>query len=102
MAAFFITTGWLGDLLATVWIVLILIDLVWSWFQSKQKEPGLVRQWFAGVANPPVNLLRRTVPTVYRRTDFAPWLAILLLVLIKTFIFRAMIYWGMLHRPPLG
>ena len=48
------------------------------------------------IADLPVNGVRYTIPTLYRDVDIAPWLTILLLVLMKTFIFRAMIYWGIL------
>ncbi len=99
MAWMLITLGWILDILSIIWIMLILLDILFSWIAAAGKSPGPVRYGLAKAAALPVDLLRRTVPTVYREMDFAPWLAILLLILMKTFIFRAMIYWGMLHRP---
>jgi len=100
MAQLLITGGWILNLLGTLWIILIILNLIVSWFPSRSQTTKLVRQWLIHVAEPPVNLLRCTLPTVYRQMDFAPWLTILILFLMKTFIFRAMIYWGMLNRPP--
>ena len=99
MAWMLITGGWILDILSIVWIILILLDILFSWIIMAGKTPGLVRYWLTKAAALPVNVLRRTVPTVYREMDFAPWLTILLLILMKTFIFRGMIYWGMLHQP---
>lgn len=102
MSQLMITGGWIFNLLSTVWIVLIVVNLIVSWLPLKIKTPGIFQQWLRQVAEPPINLLRRTLPTVYRDMDFAPWLTILILVLMKVFIFRAMIYWGMLNRPPVA
>ncbi|MBN1595384.1 YggT family protein [candidate division FCPU426 bacterium] len=101
MAQFFITGGLILDWLATLWIALILLSLLVSWLPKAASAKGVFRTWLMHAAEPPILLLRRTLPTVYRGMDFAPWLAILILVLMKAFIFRAMIYWGMLNRPPL-
>jgi hypothetical protein len=69
-----------------------------EWVIPARKTPGLVWVWTAEIIELPVNGVRLTVPTLYRNVDFAPWLTIVLLVLLKTFVFRAMIYWGMLHQ----
>jgi uncharacterized protein YggT (Ycf19 family) len=102
MTQLMITGGWILNILGTTWIVLIVLNIVVAWLSAKTKKANLLRQWLQQVAEPPINLLRRTLPTVYREMDFAPWLTILILVLMKVFIFRAMIYWGMLNRPPVG
>ncbi len=99
MAWMLITSGWILDLLSIIWIMLILLDILFSWITTAGKTPGPARYWLTKVAALPVDILRRPLPTVYREMDFAPWLAILLLILMKTFIFRGMIYWGMLHQP---
>ncbi|MCK5218188.1 YggT family protein [bacterium] len=99
MAWMLIVSGWILDLLSILWIMLILLDILFSWITTAGKPPGPVQYGLTKTAALPVDLLRRTMPTVYREMDFAPWLTILLLILMRTFIFRAMIYWGMLHRP---
>lgn len=102
MTQVMINGGWILNILGTIWIVLIVLNILVAWIPVKTKTPNFIRQWLLQVAEPPINLLRRTLPTVYREMDFAPWLTILILVLMKAFIFRAMIYWGMLNRPPVG
>ncbi|MCD4812648.1 YggT family protein [bacterium] len=102
MAQLLITMGSIFNFMGSVWIGLILLDIILCWIVAKNKQRGLILIWISKLALPPVNLVRRTVPTVYREMDFAPWLTVFFLVLIKTFIFRALIYWGMLHRPPVG
>ncbi len=102
MASFLVVSGWFLNALAVVWIGLILLKIIFGWFSpAGARSSGGLAQVFSAVVTAPVNWVRRTVPTVYRKVDFAPWLTILFLILIKTFIFRAMIYWGMLHRPLL-
>jgi uncharacterized protein YggT (Ycf19 family) len=97
MAILVLTSGWVLDVLATMWMALILIKLLAGWLVPARTGRGL-RYRAALLVDLPVNLMRRTIPTVYRAVDFAPWLSLLLLVLVKTFVFRAMIYWGMLNR----
>lgn len=102
MAEGLLTTGWLLNGLATVWVVLILLDLLLAWVFKTDQRGGWLGNGLAWLAGGPVNVLRRIMPTVYRGTDFAPWLTIFFLVLFKTVVFRSLIYWGMLHQPPVG
>ncbi|MEW6515696.1 MAG: YggT family protein [candidate division FCPU426 bacterium] len=102
MAEGLLTTGWLLNLLASLWVGLILLDLLLAWVFKEDRRNGWLGNALAWLAGLPVNGLRRIMPTVYRGTDFAPWITILVLVLFATFLFRAMVYWGMLHQPPLG
>jgi uncharacterized protein YggT (Ycf19 family) len=97
VAKLVLISGWLLDVLAAIWMALILLKLLTAWLVPAQAEKGLLFQ--AGrLVDLPVNFLRRVMPTVYRAVDFAPWLTLVMLVLVKTFVFRAMIYWGMLHK----
>jgi len=98
MPALVLTAGWVLDALATVWIVFILIRLLTAWLMPSAATARGLRFWAGRLVEVPVNVVRRTLPTMYRTVDFAPWLTLLFLVLFKTFIFRAMIYWGMLNR----
>ena len=102
MSQLMITGGWVLNVMGTLWIVLILLYLILQWLPQKRSGAGFLQEGLQKITAPAVNLLRRTLPTVYRGMDFAPWLTILILVLMKTFIFRSMIYWGMLHQPPGG
>jgi uncharacterized protein YggT (Ycf19 family) len=101
MGHFMINLGWLLDVFSLIWICLILLDLICIWIFGPSQS-GFYHEWVHGIAQLPVNFLRATLPTVYRNTDFAPYLALLLLVLMKTFVFRAIVYWGMLHHLPQG
>jgi len=96
------TAGWTLDALASIWMVLILIKLLAAWLVPARGEGQVLRFWMGRLVEVPVDIVRRTIPTVYRTVDFAPWLTLLLMVLVKTFILRAMIYWGMLHHSGLG
>ncbi len=98
MAELLITFGWIGDLLCLVWLILIVIDIISSWIPSLQNSKSRSMTILHRFAIPPVNMVRWSIPTMYRGVDFAPWITIIALVLIKTFACRAIIYWGMLHR----
>lgn len=99
MAALVLTAGWVLDALATLWMLFILIRILTGWLlPSSGASRGGLWAWAGRLVEVPVNVVRRTIPTQYRTMDFAPWLTLLFIVLIKTFIFRAMIYWGMLHK----
>ncbi len=102
MAEGLLTAGWLLNSLATVWVGLILLDLLAAWVLKTNQRGGWLGNGLVWLAGLPVNLLRRVMPTVYRGMDFAPWLTMLLLLLFKTFVFRSMVYWGMLHQPLAG
>jgi uncharacterized protein YggT (Ycf19 family) len=93
-----LTTAWVGQIvdgLAVVWVGFILADVLLSWFMPRSYPGSGFLYIFAWVANWPVNLIRRLMPTAYREWDFAPWFTILALVLLKTFVLRALIYWGL-------
>jgi hypothetical protein len=90
--------GGVLTVLVSFWIVAILIKMVAGWLIPARKTPGLVWLWLGEIIEMPVNWVRVTVPTLYRNVDVAPWLTIVVMVLMKTFVFRAMIYWGMLHQ----
>ena len=98
MAEIIITLGWIGDVLCLAWLIVILLDILLNWLPSLKKNGGWIMVTLNRLALPPVNMLRRTLPTMYRGIDFAPWITVIALVLIKTFACRAIIYWGMLHR----
>lgn len=96
-----IASGWFLTLMAWIWIALILTKSLTGWFIHSTGE-GSSGFGINGLAEAPVNWVRRMVPTVYRSVDIAPWLTILLLMLFKTFVFRAMVYWGILNHPLVG
>jgi uncharacterized protein YggT (Ycf19 family) len=98
MADWIRTAGWLLTWLATIWVVLIVLSQAASWLLPVRRKPGLVWVFAGDLIEIPVNGLRRAVPTVYRSVDLAPWLTILVLILLKAFVFRALIYLGMLLR----
>ncbi len=98
MAELFITIGWLGYAACFFWLGLILVDLVLNLIPSLQSQPGWAVAFINRLALPPVNMMRRLLPTVYRDIDFSPWITLLGLIILKTFVFRAVIYWGMLHQ----
>jgi len=98
MAQVMLVIGWILDVAAALWIGLILLEILLSWLWGGNKRPGLVGFWLVRAANLPVNFMRRSFPTVYRRMDFAPWLTLIVLVLLRTFVFRAVIYWASLQR----
>ncbi|NTV52468.1 MAG: hypothetical protein HGA76_05595 [Candidatus Firestonebacteria bacterium] len=98
MADWIRTTGWLFTVLGSLWVVLIVLSQAAVWLLPSRKKPGLIWVLAGDLIEIPVNAVRRTVPTVYRSVDLAPWLTILVLVLCKAFIFRALIYLGMLLR----
>lgn len=93
-----VVLGQVLDGLATLWIGLILVDSLFMWFFRGHYPKGVLLFALAWTANQPINSVRRIVPTAVRGLDFAPWLTILLLVLLKTFALRGMIYWGLLSR----
>jgi uncharacterized protein YggT (Ycf19 family) len=90
--------GWGLNVLALGWIALLLVRVLTGWLAPAASGRARAGAWAAAAIDAPVNAVRRLVPTVYRGVDLAPWLTVLLLVLIKTFLFRALVYWGMLHR----
>ncbi len=92
---FLVSLGWSLNLLASIWIVLLFLRMAFTLVRAGAPASG---SWWGRVIEAPVNWVRATFPTLYRRVDFAPWLTILILVLLNTFLFRALIYWGMLHR----
>jgi uncharacterized protein YggT (Ycf19 family) len=92
------TAGWLSTLVATLWVVLIVLSQAAVWLLPARKKPGLVWVFAGDLIEIPVNWVRQSVPTVYRSIDLAPWLTILILVLLNAFVFRAVIYLGMLLR----
>jgi uncharacterized protein YggT (Ycf19 family) len=98
MADWIRMAGWLLTLLATLWVVLIVLSQAAVWLLPTRKKPGLVWVFAGDLIEIPVNWVRQAVPTVYRSVDLAPWLTILVLVLFNAFIFRAMVYLGMLLR----
>lgn len=98
MAEMLITMGWVADGLCLVWLIIILLDILVGWVPAWKKKSGWLLRASNRLALIPVNMMRRTIPTMYRGIDFAPWITVLALVLIKTFACRAVIYWGMLHR----
>ncbi len=98
IAVLVLVAGGLLNALATLWLVLLLLRILGGWMLPAPRNPGRARILLAAVVEAPVRWVQRLVPTVYRQVDFAPWLTILLLVLLKTFFFRAMLYWGLLHR----
>ncbi len=98
MSELLITLGWLGNIACVLWLVLILVDLGLRLIPSMQAQSGWAVMTIHRLAVPPVNLVRRMMPTVYREVDFSPWITLLGLILLKTFVFRAIIYWGMLHQ----
>jgi uncharacterized protein YggT (Ycf19 family) len=98
MAGWMSTLGWLLTLLSTLWVVLIVLSQVAVWLLPARKKPGWLWVFAGDLIEIPVNWVRQAVPTVYRSVDLAPWLTILVLVLGNAFIFRALIYLGMLWR----
>jgi uncharacterized protein YggT (Ycf19 family) len=97
-AQLMVIAGWILNIAGNTWVVFIVLEMLLSAVFTGSKRPGLLAYWLVRIANLPVNSIRRLIPTMYRRVDLAPWLTLLLLVLVNTFVFRAMIYWGVLHR----
>lgn len=102
MAGAGIVLGALLGGLTTLWIVLLLGKLAVGIMVPPARRPAAPLWRLCGeVIEGPVNAVRWALPTVYRKVDLAPWMTLLLLMLFKTFITRALVYWGMLHRPTL-
>ena len=98
MGHWILSAGWLLTLLAALWVVFIVLSQAAGWILPARKKPGLVWVFAGDVIEIPVNWVRRVVPTMYRHVDLAPWMTILALVLFNAFVFRALIYLGMLWR----
>jgi uncharacterized protein YggT (Ycf19 family) len=98
MADWIRAAGWLLTLLAALWVVLIVLSQAALWLLPARKKPGLAWVLAGDLTEIPVNWVRRVVPTVYRSVDLAPWMTILVLLLLNAFVFRALIYLGMLLR----
>lgn len=90
--------GWVLNALALLWVAFLLLRMLTGWLAPAGAGRGGIGTRAVAVIEVPVNAVRRLVPTVYRGLDLAPWLTLLLVVLVKTFLFRALVYWGMLHR----
>ncbi len=93
--------GAVGDLIANIYILLLVIAAFISWFVSFPVHPAI--RILYEITDPPLRWLRRRLPVVYGGIDFSPIIVIIIIYFIRYTIFDTLYVYGeLLIRRSLG
>jgi uncharacterized protein YggT (Ycf19 family) len=92
-----ILLGWGLSFAVDLWILLIVFDQLSSWVLPRPAGAAGWRSALGTLTYWPINWIRQLFPTVFRGADLSPWITLLVLVLVKALVLRALVYWGVLH-----
>ncbi len=94
--------GAVGNLIANIYIFLLVIAAFISWFVSFPVHP-IVRILYE-ITDPPLRWVRRRIPSVYGGIDFSPIIVIIIIYIIKFTIFDTLYAYGevLLRRGLIG
>ena len=70
-------------------MIVIFINALLSWVRPDPHNP--IVQFLERVSDLVCDPVRRLFPTVYSGIDFAPWIAMLLIVLLQQFVVRSLV-----------
>jgi len=84
--------GAVGNLIANIYMILIIISAFVSWFVSFPVHP-VIRALYE-ITDPPLRWIRRKLPVKYGGIDFSPIVAIVVIYFIKYTVFDTLYGYG--------